>query len=309
MGVKGIKGIIVPIVTPMDESGAIDIAGARRLLSHVIDGGVAGVFALGSTGEFSSLTLAEKVKFIRLVAAEINSRVPLFVGVSSTCDSEMTALMNETRASGGDAVVALPPYYFPFPNQDSLAEYFEDLADKAPLPLFLYNNSGYGKPSPLTVTTVARLAKHQNIIGIKEVTGFTNLMSMVAAVADQTAAGKPFGIFAGDDFQMTANVCLGAQGGVNSLANVAPDLYVGAFKLADARNLPALGHVTERGSYMARILALHDLYPVPPNAISAIKAALSVLGVCGAAVARPLQPVGPNGFLEVRAVLTKVGLI
>ena len=168
----------------------------------------------------------------------------------------------------------------------------------------LYNNTGYGKASPLLPPTVARLAKHPKIIGIKDISGFLDMLAMVAATA-----GESFGVFAGNDFQMAAAACFGAHGGVNSLANVAPRFYVEAYKLAAARDLQALGDVTTSGSPMAKLLAVHDLYKVGPNAISAIKGALSLLGLCGTAVAKPLQPIGPKDLEDARAVLAKVGLL
>ena len=310
MNIAGISGVIVPIVTPMDASGHIDPVGTRKLLHHVIDGGVAGIFALGSTGEFPSLTHGQQLEFIRMVAATTSGRLPLFVGVSSTCDAETMALMEESRKVGADAVVALPPYYFPFANQAALVEHFENLADRAPLPLMLYNGGGaYGKASPLTPETVARLAAHPKIMGIKDVTGLTPMLSMVAATAALRNSGKPFSIFAGDDSQMAIGVCFGSNGGVNSLANIAPRLYVEAFACAASRDLRGLGDVTTPGSTIARILTLHRLYQVPPNAIVAIKAALSILGICGAEVARPLQGIRPDGLALVRSILEAMGLI
>jgi len=294
----------------MDESGSIDRVGTRKLLDHVINGGVAGIFALGSTGEFPSLAQEQKVEFVRMVAAETRDRVPLYVGVSSTCQADTMALMEESRKAGADAVVALPPYYFPFPDQAALQEYFQNLADRAPLPLMLYNvGATYGKPSPLSPETVGKLAAHPNIWGVKDVTGLTPMLNMAASTAALRKAGKPFSIFAGDDSQMAIGVCFGTHGGVNSLANVAPRLYVEAFTRAASRDLRGLGDADTPGSIMARILTLHRIYQVPPNAIAAIKGALSVLGVCGAAVASPLQAVDKEGLALVRSILGAAGIV
>jgi dihydrodipicolinate synthase/N-acetylneuraminate lyase len=310
MNIAGITGIIVPIATPMDESGSLDRKGTHRLLEHVIEGGVAGIFALGSTGEFPSLTQHQKAEFIRMVADETRDRVPLYVGVSSTCPADTLALMEEARKTGADAVVALPPYYFPFPDQAALREYFLDLADRAPLPLMLYNvGATYGKPSPLAAETVGKLAAHPNIWGVKDVTGLTPMLYMAASTAALRAAGKPFSIFAGDDSQMAIGVCFGTHGGVNSLANIAPRLYVEAFQRAVSRDLGGLGDAATPGSIMSRILSLHRVYQVPPNAIAAIKGALSILGVCGRAVARPLQPVSQEGLALVRSMLSEAGIL
>ena len=301
-----LRGVIVPIATPMNESGDIDPIGTAKLLTYVIKGGVSGIFALGSTGEFSSLTHNQKKVFVELVAKELRGKVSLYVGISSTCDPEMVESANEAKAFGADAVVVMPPFYFSFANQSTVADYLENLADRMPLPMVLYNSSG-GKGNLLTSDTVARLAHHPKIVGIKDTSGnFRALLSIVVATRN---SDKPFAILPGNDFQMAPSVLFGTSGGVNSLANVAPRLFVDAYQAAISHDLTGLGDVVTPNSNLARIHTLCELYQVPPNAITTIKSALSLMGICGETVAKPLEAMNDDGRMKIRSILEKIGLL
>ena len=269
---------------------------------------MSGLFAIGTTGEFPSLSRSQKNAFMKLTAREIAGRVRLFVGVTTTCDAETVELMHEAREAGADAAVAMPPYYFAFPDQTALAEYFEDLADRAPMPIMIYHNANYGKGTLFARETVVRLAAHPNIIGIKDSSGSLSLQLSFVASVGGGRDGKRFIVLQGDDFQTVPSVFFGADGGVNSLANVAPRLFVKAYEAAKTHNLAALGDISTPDSLFARLLAIYELYRVPPNALASIKAALAVLGICGETVAKPLKPITAEGRVRISGILAKAGL-
>ena len=161
-----IQGIIPPLVTPLLNNDVLDVEGLERLIEHTIFGGVHGIFILGTTGEFASLSYKLRKKLIEQTCQLVNGRVPVLVGITDSAFTESLNLAKIAANCGADAVVLAPPYYFAA-GQPELLEYLQRIMMQMPLPLFLYNMPSHTKVmfAPETVKAAAEIP---GIIGMKD---------------------------------------------------------------------------------------------------------------------------------------------
>ena len=144
MKMQKLRGIIPPMITPLNGNDELDYEGTERLTEHILAGGVHALFLLGTTGEAQSLTYRLRYEFVERVCKLVDGRVPVLVGVTDTSLDESVKLATHAANCGAVGVVAAPPYYFA-PAQQELIEYYTALADKLPLPLYLYNMPSHVK--------------------------------------------------------------------------------------------------------------------------------------------------------------------
>ena len=267
-------GTGVALVTPFTPSLAVDYAGWRHLLDFCIDGGVEYLVVNGTTGESPTTTATEKAELLRMAVEHVAGRVPLVYGIGGNDTRAAEALLHSTDLTGVAAILSASPAYNK-PSQAGLIAHYTHLADASPLPVLLYNVPGR-TASNITAETTLRLARHPNIIGIKEASG--NMEQCLAI-----AAGKPkdFLLLSGDDMLTPALIACGAEGIISVLANAFPKRFAELTRAALA------------GDFAAARAGLFSLLPLNPlmyeesNPVG-VKAALEGLGVCGAAVRLPL---------------------
>jgi 4-hydroxy-tetrahydrodipicolinate synthase len=279
---QALRGIIPPMITPLLDTDALDERGVENLVNHLISGGVSGIFILGTTGEAQHLSSKIKEELIRKTAACIGGRVPLLVGVTDTSLCESLGVARIAAECGAAAVVAAPPYFFAL-GQPELIEYYEALADRSPLPLYLYNMPSHTK-TMIELATVERLAKHPNIVGLKDSSAngvyFCKLLDMFG--------NRPeFGLYVGPEEMMAAMVLMGAHGGVSGGANLYPELFVSLYRAAEAKD------VDRTREYQDRMIAVsRELYGIGrfgSSYIKGIKTALSLKGICSDVLAEPFN--------------------
>src|SRR5258708_3767293 len=133
-----LSGIIPPMVTPLRDQDALDVAALERIVEHLLAGGVSGLFLLGTTGEGPALSYSLRYELIDRTCDLVAGRVPVLVGVTDPALVEAQGLAEWAADAGADVIVAAPPYYFPM-GQDDFVRWFTRLAEESPLPLFLYN--------------------------------------------------------------------------------------------------------------------------------------------------------------------------
>ncbi|MFF7244883.1 4-hydroxy-tetrahydrodipicolinate synthase [Embleya sp. NPDC008237] len=227
-----ICGSIAPLVTPFTAAGAVDDAALRRLVRWQLAAGSHGISLGGSTGEPSAQTLAERAEAIRVVAAEIDDRVPFLPGTGSTKLDETLELTGIARDAGADAVLIITPYYAR-PTQEALFTWYSTIAREYPdLPVVIYN-----VPSRTAVEidppTVARLFRaHENIVGIKETTKDFEHFSRVIE-----AAGPELLVWSGIELLCLPVLTLGGAGFVSALANIAPSAVAQMYEAYQAGDL------------------------------------------------------------------------
>lgn len=293
-----LKGVVPPIVTPLLGIDTIDDEGTRRLLEHILQSKVAGIFVLGTTGEFSSLSLSLRCDFVRLCCSIVKERVPVLVGISDSAWMNTIELARVSKEAGASAVVLTTPYYFPM-EQSEVLRYVEQVVDTVELPVMLYNMPGLTKVW-LKVETLGKLASNPRIVGIKDSSGDLDYFANICKLKELR---PDWSIFIGPEHLMAKAVTLGADGGVNGGANVFPELFVAA--CAAALN----GDEDECHKKMCRVNAFQAIYKVGSPGfrfITATKCGLSHLGICNDFVAPPLLPLTDYEKEEIGRILSEV---
>ena len=291
------KGIIPAMVTPIDKTGRINEAALRKLVNHLIDGGVHGLFPVGSQGEFFALTFEQKKEVIRIVVNETRGRVPIYAGTGAVTTREAIETTKMARDLGVSAVSVLTPY-FVTPNQKELIEHYVTIAKAVPdLPILLYSNPDRTQVS-FPVATVLELAAVDNIIGIKDSSGD---MSMTGEYIRITR-GMNFHVLAGRDTLIYATLCYGGTGSICATANVDPRVPVEiyeAFIVGDHKR------ALDAQFRLAPLRIAFGLGTFP----AVIKEALNMIGIDAGPAIRPVGPMTPENREKLRKILADMGLL
>jgi len=277
------KGIIPPMITPLKADFSLDISHTEILIEHLIEGGVHGIFILGTTGEFAGLSSIVKRDLIRITCQRVKGRVPILVGVTDCSFKESLDLAAIAHSFGANAVVAAPPFYMNI-GQEELINYYQKLADFVELPLFLYDMPSHVKIN-IEVETAVTLSKHSNIIGIKDSSGkIENFQALCAAFRQQ----PEFKIFVGPEEILAETLKIGGDGGVTGGANLFPELYVALYEAFQKKEYDTVNKFQETILFLSNKLYQHGTYQ--SSYLKGLKAAMSVEGFCEENFALPLFP-------------------
>ncbi|MBR5069227.1 MAG: dihydrodipicolinate synthase family protein [Bacteroidales bacterium] len=267
-------GIIPPLVTPLKDNETLDITSLERLINHLIEGGVHGLFVLGTTGEAQSLSYKVRHQMIRESCRINDGRLPLLACITDTSIVESIKLANIAAECGAAGLVSAPPYYFAT-GQPELAQFYEELVPQLPLPLFLYNMPSHVKVN-FAPETVARLAQMPQVVGLKDSSANTVYFQSVAYAVRQTGR-KEFAMLCGPEEITGECVLMGGQGGVNGGANMFPELYVGMYNAASSGNLDELRRLQR---YIMQISSsIYSIGHHSSSYLKGLKCACSLLGV------------------------------
>lgn len=289
------KGSLVALVTPMGPDGAVDFGCLEQLVDWHIGEGTDGLVIAGTTGESATLTKAEHVEVIRVAVARASGRVPVIAGTGSNSTAQTIDLSQTVGRLPVDAYLVVVPYYNK-PTQEGMYRHFLAVADAVDRPVMLYNVPGR-TVADLQPATVARLARHPRIFGIKEATGD---LARVAEI--RKLAGEAFALYSGDDATARDFIALGGQGVVSVTANVAPAAMSRMCRAALA------GRAAEAAALDQPLSALHrDLF-VESNPIP-VKWALTRMGRLPPGIRLPLTPLSPEAQPVVEAALRQAGLL
>ena len=274
------SGIIPPLATPLLDQQTVDPAGTSRLLRHVLDGGVHGLFILGTTGEAPSLSYRLRYQLMEQVIGEVDRQVPVLVGVTDSSLEEALTFSQKAQQLGADALVVASPYYYPA-GQDSLISFVHQLLEVTEIPLFLYNIPSHS-PHVFSQESILQLLDHPQVAGYKDSTGsmmgFDRLNMHFSAYSDKS-------YLLGPEELLAESVLLGADGGVNGGANFFPRLYVKLYEAAKAGNLELIRKLHQRVMEVS-----HHLYQDGKTVIQGVKYGLSYQGICQETLALPLAP-------------------
>ncbi|WP_067816669.1 4-hydroxy-tetrahydrodipicolinate synthase [Nocardia inohanensis] len=275
-------GIFAPLVTPFTDTGELAAADLERLAHSVIQAGVAGLVALGTTAEAPTLTPEERREVVRICGKVCREHeVPLIVGAGSNDTAAtaraLTALADESEAT---AVLSVVPYYTR-PTEAGIVAHFEHLADRSPLPLVLYNVP-YRTGRELGWEAIVRLGSHPNIVGVKQAVGTvdTDTARLFAECPEA------FSILAGEDTLVSPLLAMGAAGGILATANIFPA------ELAELCRLWQSGKAAAARALGNSLVAPAGALFTEPNP-TVIKAVLHAQGRISAPTVRlPLLPAG-----------------
>lgn len=284
-----LHGTGVALVTPFTSTGAVDMAAWERLLDFTIAGGVEYLVLNGTTGESPTVTASEKTDLLNAARQHVAGRVPLVYGIGGNDTRTVEQQLRGTDLTGIAAILSASPAYNK-PSQAGIVAHYQRLADASPLPLILYNvPSRTG--SNLTAATVLELAKHDNIIGIKEASG--NVEQALAILA-----GKPadFLFLSGDDMLTVPLIACGSQGIISVLANAFPQRF------SDMTRAALAGDFARAQQLLFGLVPLNPLMYEEGNPVG-VKAALALQGVCEPTVRLPLVPASEGLTARIKALL------
>ena len=292
-----LRGVLPALVTPLTRDGAVDEPAIRRVVDHVLAGGVHGLLALGSTGEVASLDESDRRQVLAAVVNAGAGRVPVLCGIAQSRLADSIADVIAAADLGADAVLVAPPYYYPI-DQPTVLSFYRTLAAKSPLPVLVYNIPQNTKVVA-DPATVAALAREGTVMGIKDSSrDFEYFESVCVATRDL----PDFRIFTGSDTMLLPSLVMGGAGTICGGANIAPAWVVRIFD------------DFERGDWEAarphQDLLLELVQAVRPGVFpSAIKAALHLQGLCEPWLAAPVAPLDAASVARLRDQLSAWGLL
>jgi 4-hydroxy-tetrahydrodipicolinate synthase len=287
-------GSIVALITPMREDGSLDEAAYSAFVEWQISQGTQGVVPVGTTGESPTLTHAEHQRAIEIAVEAAAGRVPVIAGAGSNSTAEAVSLVRHAKSRGADGVMVVTPYYNK-PSQEGLYLHYMAVADAADLPLIIYNIPSRSVVD-MSVETMARLARHPNIVGVKDATA-----NLTRPLHTRRACGADFLQLSGEDHTVLAFMASGGHGCISVTANVAPRAC------ADMHAAWREGRVADAMSIQDRLLALHDAM-FCESSPGPVKYAASLLGLTHEHCRLPLAPISEGARVRVREAMAVAGV-
>ena len=286
------------MLTPLSGRDTLDEAGLKRLVEHVLAGGVHGLFVLGTTGEAPSLSYRLRCELVGRVLELVKGRVPVLVGITDTAFVESVHLAHVAAEAGADAVVLATPYYFPA-GQTELIGYIERIAAELPLPLMLYNMPSLTKVW-FEFETLKHLASIENILGVKDSGGdfdyFRKLLSLKKERPD-------WSIMIGPEHLLADATRAGGDGGVAGGANVFPSLFVKCYEAVTGGDEARAQALNEQIQNLQRI---YEIGKYASRFIKATKCAVSLLRICEDVLAEPFDRFKAPEREKVRLILEEL---
>ncbi|PHQ61708.1 MAG: dihydrodipicolinate synthase family protein [Maribacter sp.] len=276
-----LKGIIPPIITPLTANGELDEKGLKKLIEHLISGGVHGIFLLGTNGEGPSLTYALRKELITKACTFIDQRVPVLVGITDSCFEGSIEIAKHAEIAGADAVVIAPPYYFPI-SQNEMIDYLESLIPHVSLPFMMYNMPSCTKLQ-LSLETIKR-AKELGAIGIKDSSGD---MAYLRSLIDEFKDSPEFSIIVGTESFLPETIQRGGHGAVAGGANFYPKLFVDLYNASLEHDLETIAELDKKVQYIYD--TIYSVGKYESRITKGIKCTLSVMGICNDDMALPLR--------------------
>jgi 4-hydroxy-tetrahydrodipicolinate synthase len=291
-----IHGIIPPVATPMRPDEELDIPRLKWFLDHQIAAGVHGVFVLGTNSEFYALDEAEKQRVIAESVAHVNKRVPVYAGTGAETTREVVRLTRMAEKEGVDGVSIITPYFI-MPNQQEIYDHYRRIAEATSLPVLLYNNPSTCGGLNIAPDTVGRLARIENIRGVKDSSGdLQNTQEYIKNVPPS------FSVLMGRDTLIFAGLVMGTRGSVPATGNIAPKLLVEIYEAFRRGDLASSKAAQLRLNPLRMALNLCT----PPGAV---KAALDMLGLSIGPCRSPVSGILPERAPKMREALQAAGLL
>ena len=290
-----LKGSLVALVTPMQNSGAVDWAALDGLVDWHLESGTHGIVPVGTTGESATLTPAEHKQVIEAVVRRVDGRVPVVAGTGANATAEAIELTKAAEGDGADYCLSVTPYYNK-PTQEGLYRHYCAIAEAVALPMVLYNVPPR-TACDMQAETVARLAAVDSIVAIKEACGDAGRVAEIKALVPDD-----FVLLSGEDAQTLTMVGYGASGAISVTANVLPALmaeFCQAFLAGDDQRAAALD---------AQLQPIHDILFVETSPIPS-KWALSAMERIAPGIRLPLVELTAPSQVEVRKRLEQLGAL
>jgi 4-hydroxy-tetrahydrodipicolinate synthase len=288
------EGVLPAIITPFKRNSAmdLDIPGLERNIVFLLSCGIHGIVPCGSTGESATLTFAEHEKVIAVTIDLVNGKIPVLAGTGSNNTAEAVRLTKAAKDSGADGVLVISPYYNK-PNRAGLVKHYTKLAD-LDIPVVVYNVPGRTGQN-LEPDLIAELARHPNIVGVKEASGN---IGQISRIIEETQ-DEDFAVISGDDNLTFPIMALGGSGVISVAANVDPVRMVAmceAMEKGDTKKALSLHYAL---SPLFRSMFI-DTNPIP------VKRAVELIGRAGGPVRLPLDSLDDKKTEQLKKVLDTI---
>lgn len=289
------KGSLVALITPMTQDGSLDEDAFARFVDWQIREGTKGIIPVGTTGESPTLSHHEHKRVVEIAVSVADGRVPVMAGAGSNSTAEAIDLTRHAKQAGADSALVVTPYYNK-PTQDGLYRHYMAIADAVDLPIFIYNIPGRSVVD-MSVETMAKLARHPNIIGVKDATA-----NLTRPLHTSAACGPDFIQLSGEDHTALAFLAAGGHGCISVTANIAPRLC------SQMHAAWQSGHLADAMAIQTRLVALHDAMFCETSP-SPVKYAASLLGFTADHCRLPMAPVADTTKQRVRAAMVSAGIL
>jgi len=290
-----LEGVYTALVTPMASDGSLDEKALRRLVDLQVEGGVNGLVPVGTTGESPTLDGDECRRVIRTVVEQVRGRVQVIAGAGSNSTAEAIHYAKDAREAGADATLQVAPYYNK-PTSQGFLGHFRAIADAVDMPMIVYNIPGRTGKN-IDNTTMLELAKHKNIVGVKEASGdIGQIMDLIAH--------KPadFAVLSGDDNLVFPIMALGGTGVISVASNLLP------------REMARFVAAALKGDWAGARKQHYELLPffkaifIETNPIP-IKAALAMKGLITESYRLPMCAMAPKNRESLQAALKELKIL
>jgi 4-hydroxy-tetrahydrodipicolinate synthase len=288
------EGILTALATPF-RGGSIDEDALRALVEQQIEAGVAGLVPCGSTGESATLSHDEHRRVVEIVVAAAGGRVAVVAGTGSNSTREAIELTTHAREAGADGALLLSPYYNK-PTQEGIFRHYEAIARETGFPLIVYNIPGR-TASNIAPETLARLARIEHVVGVKEACGNLDQIAHVVALCP-----SDFAVLSGDDALTLPLLAVGGKGCISTSANVVPERMCALFEAWKA------GDAGRAREIHFELLPLFDALFAETNPIP-LKAALELMGLIDGEIRLPLTPLTEPNRERLQVVLKDLGVL
>lgn len=285
-------GAMVALITPFN-NGEVDFNTLDELVQFHLKSGTDGIVPCGTTGESPTLSHAEHKQVIERVVKIVNGKVPVIAGTGSNSTAEAIELTAFAKKVGADASLQVTPYYNK-PTQEGFFQHFAAIAEEVDLPMVLYNIPGRCGAG-MTAQTIARLAKIENIVAVKEATGQLDVSSEIANLCDLT-------ILSGDDSLTLPIGSVGGKGVISVVANIVPGDVKAMTDLILEGDLVSARKWHNKLFKLSRTMLGIATNPIP------VKAAMAMLGMSSEEMRLPMTPLEPAQKETLRKLLREYGL-
>ncbi|MCM3653832.1 4-hydroxy-tetrahydrodipicolinate synthase [Metabacillus litoralis] len=281
--------VLTAMVTPFDQNGEIDFEATKTLVNHLIENGSDGLVIAGTTGESPTLTTDEKVELFEFVVNVVEGRVPVIAGTGSNNTKASISLTRLAEDAGVDGIMLVTPYYNK-PSQEGMYQHFKAIAEATSLPIMLYNIPGRSVVN-MSVETIVRLSKIDNIVCIKEASGDLDAM---AQIISETASD--FTLYSGDDGLTVPVLAIGGAGIISVASHIIGN------EMQDMINNFKNGDIVKASTLHRTLLPLMKALFAAPNP-TPVKAALNMSGINVGGVRLPMVALNGEETRALQSVL------
>ncbi|WP_428086066.1 4-hydroxy-tetrahydrodipicolinate synthase [Candidatus Thioglobus sp.] len=290
-----LTGSMVALITPMFEDGSVDFDALELLVEFHIKSGTKAIVSMGTTGESATLNQKEHIEVMRKTIEFANQRIAIIAGTGANSTAEAIELTQAAKNIGASACLLVTPYYNK-PTQEGLYQHYKLIAASVDIDQILYNVPGRTAVD-LLPETVVRLAKIDNIIGVKDATGDLSVAQTLI-----NSCPEDFLLYSGDDATAVEFILMGGHGGISVTANVVPEELSKAYEAAFNED-EGLAQ-----KYNKPLIDLHQSLFIESNPIP-IKWAMHKMGKCKRGIRLPLTQLSPQARTLLEQDLSNLGVI